>query len=114
MPNYCFKCLGCGESAEVFRPMRDFALPETCKCGALMHRDLRVEHSAVRGDYNKSIMSISMAFNTQDLEEHRRQHPNIELKVDKAGRTAYPIFRNLSQKRAYLKARKWVDRNSFT
>ena len=114
MPNYCFHCLTCGESVEVFRPMQDYALPEACKCGVLMHRDLRAEHSAVRGDYKEPIMSVSMAFNTQDLEEHRRQHPNIELKVDKAGRTAYPVFKSLGQKRAYLKARKWVDCNSFT
>ena len=106
MPTYCFRCLECNELSEVFRPMQDFALPEICKCGKPMHRDLRVEHSAVRGDYNKPILSVSMAFNTQDLDEHRRRHPDIELRVDKAGQTAYPIFKNLSQKRAYLKARK--------
>lgn len=114
MPAYCFKCLECGESTEVFRPMRDFALPEICKCGKQMSRDLITEHNAVRGDYNTPITSISMAFNTQDLDEHRRRHPDIELKVDKAGRTAYPIFKSLSQKRKYLKARGFADCRSFT
>lgn len=94
--------------------MRDFALPETCQCGESMNRNLHAEHSAVRGDYNTPIISTSMAFNTQDLDEHRKRHPNIELKIDMPGRTAYPVFRNLMQKRAYLKARKWVDCNSFT
>ena len=113
MPNYCFRCLTCGESAEVFRPMRDFALPETCKCGASMYRDLKVEHSAVRGDYNKPIVSDSMAFDAIDLAEHRKRFPDIEVVVDHA-RSARPVFRSLGQKRAYLKARKWVDANSFT
>ena len=78
-----------------------------------MERDYQAEHSAVRGDYNEPITSLSMAFNTQDLAEHRRRHPGIELKVDKAGHTAYPVFKNLSQKRQYMKARGWVDMNSF-
>ncbi len=72
-----------------------------------------MEHAAVRGDYNEPIVSSSMAFDSQDVDEHRRRHPGIELQVDHAGRTASPIFRTLSQKRAYMKARNWVDRNSF-
>ena len=93
--------------------MKDSSLPETCVCSFPMQRDFIAEHSAVRGDYNEPIESISMAFNTQDLAEHRRRHPGVELKVDMPGRTAYPIFRSLSQKRAYLKARKWIDANSY-
>jgi putative FmdB family regulatory protein len=113
MPNYCFKCLECGESAEAFRPMRDFDLPEICKCGKQMSRDLITEHSAVRSGYNKPIVSDSMAFDAIDLTEHRRQFPDIEVVVDHA-RSARPVFKSLSQKRKYLKARGFVDCNSFT
>ena len=113
MPTYCFRCLTCDESSEVFRPIRDFALPEICKCGKPMHRDLKAEHSAIRSDYNEPIVSDSMAFDAIDLAEHRRRFPDIEVVVDHA-RSARPVFRSLGQKRDYLKARGFVDCNSFT
>jgi len=114
VPRYCFKCTTCGKQSEVIRSIKDYKLPETCECGKQMFRDLKAEHGSVRGDYNKPIISTSMAFNTQDLAEHRRRFPGVELQVDGPGRTAYPIFHSLNQKRAYLKARKWRDCNSFT
>ena len=83
---------------------------ELCDCGKMMVRDLRSEHVSVRGDYNKPITSVSMAFNSQDVDEHRRKHPGIDLHVDKPGGTAYPILRSRSQKLAYLKARNWQER----
>lgn len=76
-----------------------------------MYRDLRAEHSSVRADYNRPIVSESMAFDAIDVAEHRRRFPDIEVKVD--GRTANPVLRNLSQKRSYLKGRGFVDQNSF-
>ncbi len=114
MPRYCFKCPKCGNQGEVVRSMAYRNEPATCvSCGAAMQRDFQAEHSAVRGDYKKPIVSTSMAFNAQDVPEHRRKHPGVELKVDGTGQTAYPVFRSLSQKRTYLKARGWVDCNSF-
>ena len=113
MPEYCFKCLMCKREKSVVRRMEDYDLPEICECGDTMGRDFIAEHSSVRGDYNKPIISVSMAFNTDDLMEHRRKHPDIELKVDAAAKTAYPVFRNLSQKRKYLKARNWRECNSY-
>lgn len=110
---YCFKCLECGKTVEVSRPMRDSALPEICQCGESMNRNLRAEHSAVRGDYNEPIVSDSMAFDAIDLAEHRKRFPDIEVVIDHA-RSARPVFKNLTQKRKYLKARGWIDCNSFT
>jgi len=110
---YCFVCPICGKRKTVSRPMRNSSLPEICNCGQEMIRNYQMERGSVRGDYNEPIVSTSLAFNTQDLAEHRRQHPDVELQVDKAGHVAYPIFRNLNQKRKYLKARGWIDCNSF-
>ncbi len=112
MPRYCFECLWCDTQKEVVRPMKDSGLSEICGCGAVMKRNYIAEHSAVRGDYNEPIVSDSMAFDAIDLVEHRRRFPNIDIQVDHA-RSARPIFRNLSQKRKYLKARGMVDVNSF-
>ena len=109
---YCFLCPICDERKEVVRPMKDSNLSEICKCGKLMIRNYIAEHGSVRGDYNEPIISDSMAFDAIDLAEHRRRFPGIEVVVDHA-RSARPVFRNLSQKRAYLKARGFVDCNSY-
>ena len=113
MPSYCFKCETCGKLKEVVRQMADSSLPETCTCGIQMVRDYPAESGAVRGDYAEPIVSSSMAFNTQDLIEHRKRFPDIDLKIDKSGHAAYPVFKSLSQKRKYLKKRGWVDANSY-
>ena len=113
MPTYCYKCERCGLTKEISRPMAQSGSMEFCQCGNELARDIRAEHSSVRGDYAEPIISSAMAFNTQDLAEHRRRFPNIDLQVDGPAHTAYPIFRSLSQKRQYLKARKWQDCRSF-
>lgn len=113
MPTYCYECKVCDERREVVRPMRDSGEPEFCDCGKRMKRNFHAEHSSVRGDFNEPIVSTSLAFNTDDLAEHRRQFPDVELKVDHAGHSVNPVFRSLTQKRRYLKERGWVDQNSY-
>ena len=112
MPRYCFICPVCSKQSEISRFMRDSSLPNLCECGAETLRDFTAEHSSVRGDYNEPIVSDSMAFDAVDLAEHRRRFPDVEVVVDHA-RSARPVFRNLNQKRRYLKKRGWVDCNSF-
>jgi len=113
MPTYCFKCSICDKQKDVFRPVKEHDIPEICECGTQMRRDFVTEHSSVRGDYKRPIISDSMAFDAIDLDEHRKRFPDIEVKVDHA-RSARPIFHSLGQKRKYLKARGFVDVNSFT
>jgi len=64
------------------------------KCGAAMRWDLRVNF---RCNYKHPIHSDSLAVPLQQVEEHRRQFPDIEL--DKEGR---PIFNNYNDHEAYL------------
>ena len=112
MPTYCFECQTCEESKEVIRPMADSNVPVICECGKRMVRNFSAELNSIRGDYNEPIVSDSMAFDAIDLVEHRKRFPNIEVVVDHA-RSARPVFRSLSQKRGYLKARRFVDCRSF-
>jgi len=109
---YCFICLDCKQTRSVSRPMADHALPETCECGHKMERNFVAEHSSVRGDYKKPIVSESLAFDACDLTEHRRRHPDIDVVVE--GRCARPVLRSLTQKKRYVKARGFVDTNSFS
>jgi len=112
MPMYCYLCPKCGAIKEGFRSIKDRNNLVLCpECAEPMNRDILAEQGAVRGDYNEPIVSESMAFDAIDLAEHRKRFPDIEVKVD--GRSARPVFRNLSQKRRYLKARGWVDCNSY-
>ena len=113
MPQYCWQCPICHKQRGVCRPIENRNIPEICECKQKMIRDYYMERPGVRGDYNEPIVSDSMAFDAIDLAEHRKRFPGIEVKVDHA-RSARPIFRSLNQKRAYLKARKFIDCNSFT
>ncbi len=113
MPTYCFKCPECGRTNETVMSMIEaMSVAECCgPCGIEMNRDYPAEHAAVRSDYNKPIVSESMAFDSVDLAEHRKQFPDVEVQVD--GRTAKPVLRSLSQKRRYLKGRGFVDQNAY-
>jgi len=121
MPQYCYKCQDCGRKVTEFRTIADRNIMPLVACnppprpGIYCHmvRDLRAEVCSVRGDYEVAIVSDSMAFDgrADDLAEHRRRFPNIDVVVD--GRMARPVFRSLSQRRNYLKDRRWVDTNSY-
>lgn len=112
MPMYDFVCVKCEKTRAVYRPMKDCDLPEVCECGERMLRDFVAEHCAIRGDYNKPIVSESMAFDAIDIEEHRKRFPDVDVIVDH-DRSARPILRNLNQKRRYMRARGFVDTRSF-
>jgi len=47
----------------------------------------------------------------EDIAEHRRQFPDVELVVKEG--SAIPVVRSLNQKRKYLKANNWVDTRDF-
>ena len=113
MPTYCFKCPECGRTDEAVMSMTEaMTATNSCgHCGIDMNRDYPAEHAGVRGDYNKPIISESMAFDSIDLAEHRKRFPDVEVEVD--GRVAKPILRNLGQRRRYLKGRGFVDQNAF-
>ncbi len=112
MPTYCFECPDCGSQVEITRRMEDSGTPWECGCGVQMERDFTAEHSSVRGDYEEPIVMGSMAFDAKDVAEHRRRFPGVDLVIDHE-RSARPVMKSLSQKRAYMKARGWVDRNAF-
>ena len=113
MPRYCFECPVCDTKKTLFRSMQDRNISELCECGGIMGRDMLAEQSAVRGDYDEPIVSDSMAFDACDLAEHRQKFPGVDVVVDH-DRAARPVFRSLTQKRKYLKARGWIDANSYT
>lgn len=116
MPQYCYRCNTCGKVFTEFRTVKNRNLPTPCDCHkptnpGILERDILVEHSAVRGDYNKPLVAQSMSFDAIDVAEHRKRFPGVEVRTE--GRIATPVFKSLSQKRGYLKKRKWVDCNAY-
>jgi hypothetical protein len=73
-----------------------------CKeCGGIMERDFQAEGVLVgagRRSYHKPIVSDSLAILPEQIPEHRKMFPNIE--VTKEGQ---PVFDNYSDHEAYLK-----------
>jgi hypothetical protein len=63
----------------------------------------------VRASYSKPVELQSMGFlaHPDDVAEHRRKFPDVELKMDNG--CAIPVMHSLGQKRAYLKATGWAD-----
>ena len=109
---YCYKCPECGERGEVSRSINDDEdFPACPLCNTLMERDWQAENTSVSGDYHDPIVSRSMAIHPDEVAEHRKRFPHIQLKnVD--GFFA-PVLTNLRERRAYTRARGWVDKNAF-
>ena len=115
MPIYASRCPSCGKRTDEFRHVAEHDQQPTCSCGTRMVRDLaaQVTTTGVRGAYAHPIISDAMGFpaDAEDVAEHRRRFPNIDLDVSEG--IARPVLRSLGQKRAYLKAMKWVDKRAF-
>ena len=113
MPMYDFKC-ECGNTQSEFRGVAQWNDPMVCSvCGQVMSHDLIAQQPAVRGDYKTPIISDSMGFvaDKADVDEHRKRYPNIDLDIDNG--CARPVFRNMGQKRGYMKSMGWEDKRAY-
>lgn len=97
MPSYCFTCK-CGQKIEVVRPMADANKPWKCFCGKPMARDFQTEHVFTGSkDYSKALVSDSLAVHPDQIPEHKKQFPNIDMTPE-----GQPIFTNYRQHQDYL------------
>ncbi|KKN77824.1 hypothetical protein LCGC14_0355610 [marine sediment metagenome] len=102
MSRYCYLCPECGERKEVIRSICDHPSDMVCgECDSIMDHDFKAENVLVgagRRSYSKPIVSDSLAILPEQIPEHRKMFPNIE--VTKEGQ---PVFDNFSDHEAYLK-----------
>lgn len=102
MPRYCYLCPECGEYAEIIKPIKHAKMPWYCsKCGVKTNRSFRAEGVLVgagKRSYHKPIVSNSMAMNPNQIAEHRKLFPDIQ--VTKEGQ---PVFNNFADHEAYMK-----------
>lgn len=99
MPTYVFKCSDCGIEAEKVLPMSQCQFGPACpKCGVNMRRAYGAEHAHAAADsYAKPIHSDALAVAPDQVEEHRRMFPDIEI-----DHQCRPVFTKYSQHDAYL------------
>jgi len=96
LPRYEFAC-DCGHEQEVIWPMGRFGeLLKCSKCGGQMYR--KYNFRTGNKDYSKPIVSDSLAINPDQIPEHRKHFPDVEVLPD--GR---PVFDKFSKHENYLK-----------
>jgi len=97
MPLYDFKC-SCGNVDSIVAPMKDAPVGLQCKkCNAIMYRIYKL--AGIRNkEYSHPLHSDSLAISPNQIEEHKRLFPNVE--IDNEGR---PVFHNFREHDDYLK-----------
>jgi len=102
VPQYCYFCPECDRKLETVNPMYKASTPVYCGyCKIQMNRDFRAESVLVgagKRSYHRPIISNSMAMNLNQIAEHRRKFPDIQVTSE-----GQPVFDNYSEHEAYLK-----------
>ena len=99
MPLYPYKCPKCRAELDVFRPMADSDKPWKCTdCGGTMKRAFNSQFMTGGKDYSRAIVSDSLAMHPDQILEHKKRFPGIEVTPD--GR---PVFDNYTKHNKYLK-----------
>ena len=95
---YDFSCPKCGIVKEVVRMMSETGEPVMCNCGIQMIRKYGFRVGAGRKQrYARPIVSDSLAMHPDQIPEHRRMFPNIEVTPE-----GQPVFDNFADHESYL------------
>ena len=101
MPRYCFICSECNSKKIVVRSMNRSNVPTMCSCGATtMRRNFRAEMPLVgagKRSYHRPIVSDSLAMNPDQIPEHRRLFPDVQVTSE-----GQPVFDNFESHEKYL------------
>ena len=107
IPQYDFAC-NCGHRQSVIWPMsRSGELLKCSECGGQMYREYNFR--AGNKDYSKPIVSDSLAINPDQIPEHKKYFPDVEVLPD--GR---PVFDKFSKHENYLKKTGFVKHRQKT
>ena len=119
MPVYCYTCPECGETQDEYRLMsKRNADGPNCPCmetqdqeGLIMERDITKELvKSNQLDFYTPIVSDSMSVgpHKQDVDAHRRKHPNMTI-TD----LGQPVWHNQHERRSYLKKEGFEDKRGY-
>lgn len=81
MPTYLYQCSECGEVQEAVRSIKDRKKTPKCKsCGGCSERAMHLEgFNTDLKNWDKPVVSTSMGVMPSQIDQHRRQHPDIRL-----------------------------------
>lgn len=108
MPTYAYYCPHCEANEERIVSLEDRNDQRCHACHTTMGRDFFAEQAATRGDYVEPILSDAAGVMPSQVEQHRRDHPNIPITND--GRV---VFTSHSQRKRTLKQLGMVDRDGY-
>ncbi len=99
MPFYDFECIGCGTKDDVLCTVskcpEDDAGPECSGCGKCMTRNYNKKPKGLSrtgvGDYAKGVVSDALAINPEQIEEHHRLFPDVDVLSD--GRVKFDSYK---------------------
>jgi putative FmdB family regulatory protein len=96
---YDFSCPRCEKTVEVILPMTKAGGEQKCKeCDSVMQRDFRgVRVSKGHKQYHRPIVSDSLAVNPNQIAEHRRMFPDVQVTPE-----GQPVFDNYVDHQKYL------------
>lgn len=100
MPIYVFKCIKCGKTLDIVRPMRNSDEPCICQgCGTSMVRDYQNGKPHVTPKlYRRSIVSDALGIHPSQTVEHQQVYPDIPVTP-----TGQLVFESYKQHDTYLK-----------
>lgn len=104
MPAYSYICFRCAATSEIIKSMADSDEPEECsRCFGLLRRDYQADSANIGiKEYSSTFASDSLAISPDQIPEHRKIFPDIEVLPD--GR---PTFRDTNQHSKYLAKIGW-------
>lgn len=99
MPMYSFICPSCQYETEVIRPMSESDDLVICAwCSSDMQRNFKADlFHTESGRYDKPIVSDAMAVSIDQIAEHKRAFPDVQI-TDQG----QPVMESYSQHKAYM------------
>ena len=104
MPMYTYVCPDCNQAKEVIMTMAEVdTMAVLCKCrgvgkATVMSRDFKADlFHTPKDTYSKPIVSNSLAVAPDQIAEHRKQFPDIQMTKE-----GQPVFDKYSTHEAYL------------
>lgn len=98
---YTYFCPKCKETIELVMPMSEAGSEERCEvCDSVLVRDFGdIRFGKGHKQYRRQIVSDSLAVSIDQIEEHKKKFPNIQITPE-----GQPVFDNYADHDAYLEA----------
>lgn len=111
---YCYVCPQCDHKQEVNKPMSESREPVSCeKCGLIMNRDIRSEHSNFHNTPgNYPFESDAAGVGVKQVDEAIKHAIDVGVPTDFNKATGNPIFTSKGHRKEFCEKHGLYDRNA--